>query len=138
MRDLDTVLSAVAAPSKKKREKLPFKFRSKTQLIQHLQQYGYEVKEKARIKGKSGARHTIDVLATKDDGIITHHIAIGIAEGKQPVPLERIFEFDDKAYDIGILDKAFIASPGLSPEARQFARRQKIKVFNVRQLENKQ
>jgi len=137
VRDLDAVLSASSIPSsKKKREKQPFKFKSKAQLIQHLQQYGYEVKEKARVKGKSGARHTIDILATKDDGIITHHIAIGIAESKEPVSLEHIFSFDDKAYDIGILDKAFIASPGLSPEARQFARRQKIKVFQVAQLKD--
>ncbi len=132
VRDLDAVLSTISVSAKKKGKKQPFKFKSKLQLIEHLQQSGYKVKEKARLKGKSGARHTIDILATKDDGIITHHIAIGIAEGKEPLPLERMFSFDDKVYDIGILDKAFIASPGLTPEARQFARRQNIKVFQVR------
>ena len=53
------------------------------------------------------------------------------------MPLEHIFDFDDKAYDIGILDKAFIASPELTPEARQFARRQRIKVFEVGEIEPK-
>ena len=46
-----------------------------------------------------------------------------------------MFGFDDKAYDIGIMDKVLIAIPGLSREARQFAQRQKIRVFEVKELE---
>lgn len=137
VRDLDTVLAGSAPESTKKKAKEPFEFKSKSQLIEYLQQYGYEVKEKAKVKGKSGANHTIDILATKDDGIITHHIAIGIEEAKEPVSLDRIFDFDDKAYDIGILDKAFIAAPALTQEAKQFARRQRIKVFEVGEIEPK-
>jgi hypothetical protein len=48
--------------------------------------------------------------------------------------LDRVFDFDDRAYDAGILDKVLIAVPGLTKEARQFARRQGIKVFEVNQL----
>lgn len=137
VRDLDTVLTVSTTEIAEKRARQPFEFKSKSQLIQYMQQHGYKVKEKARVKGKSGASHTIDILATKDDGIITHHIAIGIEEDKKPIPLEKVFSFDDKAYDIGILDKAFIATPGLTREARQFARRQRIKVFETGQLEPK-
>lgn len=137
VRDLDTILSGSALESTKKKLKEPFDFRSKSQLIEYLKQYGYEVKERAKVKGKSGASHTIDILATKDDGIITHHIAIGIQEAKEPISLDSVFDFDDKAYDIGILDKAFIAAPGLTREAKQFARRQRIKVFEVAQIEPK-
>ena len=36
---------------------------------------------------------------------------------------------------LGILDKALIAVPGLTKEARQFAQRQKIRVFEVKELE---
>jgi len=39
--------------------------------------------------------------------------------------------FRNRAYDIGILDKVFIAVPALAKEARQFARRQRIKVFEA-------
>ena len=137
VRDLDTVLSVSAPELENSGEKgtPPFKFESKSRLIEHLQQRGYEVKEQAKMQGKSGAMHTIDILATNDDGIITHHIAIGIEQAAEPVSLDKVFNFDDKAYDIGILDKAFIAVPGLTPEARQFAQRQKIKVFEISRLE---
>jgi hypothetical protein len=48
--------------------------------------------------------------------------------------LDKVFDFDDKTYDIGIRDKVFIAVPGLTREARQFAERQRIKVFEAKEL----
>jgi general secretion pathway protein E len=87
------------------------------------------------VAGRSGAEHDIDILATRDDGIVTHQIAIGIEVATEPVALSKVFAFDDKAYDAGIQDKVFIAVPGLSPEARQFAERQRIRVFEVKELE---
>ena len=134
VKDLETVLSGSAPPPAEiKRE--PFEFRSKSKLIKYLRQYGYEVKENAALKGRSGAEHKIDILATRDEGIVIHHIAIGIEMAEEPVGLDRVFDFDDKAYDIGILDKAIIAIPGLTKEAKQFAQRQKIRVFEVKELE---
>ena len=115
--------------------KEPFEFQSKSQLIQYLSKQGYRVKEKAEIKGQSGAAHRIDILAVKDEGIITHRIAIGIEESEKPMGLDRVFDFDDRAYDAGIMDKVFIAVPGLTKEASQFAERQGIRVFEVEQLE---
>jgi hypothetical protein len=112
----------------------PFEFKSKSQLIQYLEKQGYRVKEHAEVKGRSGAAHNIDILATKDEGIITHRIAIGIEVEEKPMGLDRVFDFDDKAYDSGILDKVFIAVPGLTREARQLAKRQGIRVFEVSQL----
>jgi hypothetical protein len=115
--------------------KEPFEFKSKSQLIQYLEKLGYRVKEKAEVKGRSGAAHIMDILATKDEGIITHRIAIGIEVDDKPMGLEKVFDFDDKAYDAGILDKVLIAVPELTKEARQLARRQGIKVFEIQQLE---
>jgi DNA-directed RNA polymerase subunit RPC12/RpoP len=118
------------------REKVhePFEFESKSQLIHYLEKQGYTVKEKAEVKGRSGAMHNMDILATKDEGIIIHRIAIGIERDDKQMGLERVFDFDDKAYDAGILDKVFIAVPGLTKEATQFAKRQGIKVLAVSQL----
>lgn len=135
VRDLDSVLASNSSRPALETEEKPFEFRSKSDLIKYLQYYGYDVKENARAKGKSGAEHNIDILAAKDDGIITHHIAIGIEQSQEPVSLDKIFDFDNKAYDIGILDKAFIAVPGLTQEAMQFAKRQHIKIFEVSKLE---
>jgi len=115
--------------------KEPFEFQSKSQLIQYLNKLGYRVKEKAEVKGQSGAVHKIDILAIKDEGIITHRIAIGIEESENLMGLDNVFDFDDSVYDAGIMDKVFIAVPGLTKEARQFAERQGIKSFEVEKLE---
>jgi len=111
--------------------KEPFEFESKSQLIQYLKKQGYKVKENAKVKGRSGAEHNID----RDEGIITHRIAVNVEADKRPVGLDKVFKFDDKVYDAGILDKVFIVAPGLTGEARQFARHQGIRVFEVKQLE---
>jgi hypothetical protein len=114
--------------------KEPFEFKSKSQLIQYMEKQGYKVKENAEVKGRSGAAHDMNILATKDEGIITHRIAIGIEVDDKPMGLDKIFDFDDKAYDAGIIDKVFIAVPGLTKEAMQFAKRQGIRVFEVSQV----
>ncbi len=118
-----------------KRHWLEFELKPKVQLIEFLKQRGYEVTENAMVKGRSGAEHKIDILATRDDGIVVHHIAIGIEVAEKAVELDKVFDFDDKAYDIGIMDKVFIASPGLTPEAVQFAQRQRMRVFEVKEVE---
>jgi hypothetical protein len=133
-RDLEIVLTGAPRPGWEI-VKEPFEFKSKSQLIQYLEKQGYRIKENAEVKGRSGAAHNIDILATKDEGIIVHRIAIGIETGEKPMGLDRVFDFADKAYDTGILDKALIAVPGLTKEARQFAQREGIRVFEVRQLE---
>lgn len=113
----------------------PFQFKSRSHLVSHLQSLGYEVKPNAKVEGKSGAEHEIDILATRDDGIVVHNIAIGVEVADKPIGLDRVFGFDDKAYDIGILDKVLIAVPGLTREASRFAERQRVRVFEVPALE---
>ena len=132
-KDLEIVLTRGSKPG---REiiKEPFEFKSKSQLIQYLEKQGYTVKKNFKVEGRSGAAHNIDILATKDEGIINHRIAIGIVMGKKPLGLDKVFKFDDKAYDAGILDKVLIAVPGLTREARQFAKHQGTRVFEVGQL----
>lgn len=133
-RDLEVVPVGGAQPEQKA-VKEPFEFKSKSQLIQYLENLGYRVKENAEVKGRSGAAHNIDILATKEEGIISHRIAIGIEVDDKPMGLDRVFDLDDKAYDAGILDKVLIAIPGLTKEGRQLASRQAIRVFEVEQLE---
>ncbi len=133
-RGLETVLTKGATKPVAKAGREPFEFKSESQLIDYLKRLGYQVKENAAVEGRSGATHKIDILATKDDGIVVHDIAIGVEAAKEPVGLDKLFAFDNKAYDIGILDKVFIAVPALAKEARQFAQRQRIKVFEAAKL----
>ena len=132
-KDLDFLLSASPqTPPEVVRER--FEFESKSQLIEYLKKRGYRVREDAEVKGRSGASHKVDILATKDEGIITHRIAIGIMTADKPMGLDRVFEFDDRAYDAGIMDKVLIAVPGVTGEAMQFAKRQGTRVFEAKQL----
>jgi hypothetical protein len=133
-KDLDMLLSGSPQP-RPEVVKEPFEFKSKSQLIEYLKKQGYRIKEDAEVKGRSGAAHNIDVLATKDEGIITHRIAIGIEVADKPMGLDRVFDFDDRAYDAGIMDKVLVAVPGLTGDAMQFAKRQGIRVFEVKRLE---
>jgi hypothetical protein len=112
-----------------------FVFKSKSALVEYLQKRGYEIEQYAVVRGRSGADHTFDLLATRDDGITVHRIAIGVEVGDGPVSLEKVFSFDDKAYDCTILDKVFMAVPSLSKEGKRFAERQRIKVFESLALE---
>jgi uncharacterized Zn finger protein len=133
-KDLETVLTG-GAEQRPEIVKQPFEFKSKSQLIEYLKKQGYRVRENAELKGRSGAVHNVDILGIKDEGIITHRIAIGTQVDDKPMGLDRVFDFDDKAYDAGIMDKVLIAVPGLTREAQQFAERQGIVVFEVEQLE---
>jgi len=135
VRDLETVLAGAAPQPVEGAKRERFQFKSKSQLIEYLKNLAYEVKENAEVLGRSGAKHLLDILATRDDGIVYHNIAIGIEVSEEPVDLDKVFDFDDKAYDIGIQDKVFIAVPGLTQEAMQFAQRQRIRVFEVKELE---
>ena len=134
LENLNTLLAGGPQPDQEV-VKEPFEFESKSQLMQYLKKQGYKVEENANVEGRSGAEHNINILATRDEGIITHRIAVNVEASNRPVGLDKVFKFDDKAYDAGILDKVFIVAPGLTREARQFARHQGIRVFEVKQLE---
>ena len=134
-KDLNALVGGGAQQRGPAMVKEPFEFKSKSQLIEYLKRQGYRVREDAEVKGRSGASHKIDILAIKDEGIITHRIGIGIGVDDKPMGLDKVFDFDDKAYDAGIMDKVFIAVPGLTKEARQLANRQGIRVFEASQLE---
>jgi CheY-like chemotaxis protein len=111
---------------------LEFQLKPKSQLIDFLRVQGYQVEELAELHGTSGATYTIDILATRDDGLAKLQVGIGILTalpGEKEVRLEELFHFDNKAYDTGISYKVVIAIPRLSPEATKFAERQKIGVF---------
>ncbi len=119
------------------RKRLEFEFEPKKQLIACLISLGYNVRESVKVQGKSGATHTIDLLASVDDPITRHSVAIGIlaASGEETeVNIDTLFSFDSKIYDTGIDSKMVIAVPRLSSEAIKFAERQSIRVYSLEEL----
>jgi hypothetical protein len=120
-----------------RRQRLEFELEPKRQLIAYLESLGYNVAESVKVQGRSGATHTIDLLASEDDLITRHNVAIGIlaaSNGDTEVSIDDLFSFDSKIYDTGIENKVVIAVPRLSSEAAKFAERQSIRVYSLDEL----
>jgi len=109
----------------------PVKFETKEQLVASLIGRGYTVEEKSKIRGRSGLEYSFDILAYTNTDQVSHSLGIDFINGEEEVSLERVSIFDTKAYEVGIDEKAIVISPGLSPEAKQFAEHQRIKVFEL-------
>jgi hypothetical protein len=111
----------------------------KSRFVEFLKRQGYEVFEMAWVSSKtgSGVSYVLDILARRNDGFLTFLIGVGVATGKDndDISLQDVFRFDNKVYDLGIHDKVLLALPSINSEARQFARRQRIKSFDVHELE---
>jgi general secretion pathway protein E len=108
----------------------------RTQIREYLEQQGYEITEGAKLRGNSGIEHTFDMLARRDDGFTSHIIAIGIAAGgEKEMEVGAIFSLGNKAYDCGILDRVLVTILEFSPEAKQLALKQRIKVIVGEQIE---
>ena len=120
-----------------RRQRLEFELEPKKQFIEWLRGLGYQVREAVEMKGKSSATHMVDLLATMEDPVARHTIAIGILaapQGEDTVAIDSLFNFDSKMYDIGITHKIVLAVPKLAPEACKFADRQGIRVYGMEEL----
>jgi len=109
------------------------------EFTQRLRALGYDVREgreEATLVGRSGATHSFDVVATREDAFMSYTLACDVASSEQgePLGLGAIFAFDDKCYDCGIRDKVFLVSPGLDAVAERFAQNQRIRVFDESRL----
>jgi len=120
-------------PMRPVKPKEPFRFETKDQLVESLANLGYRVEEEAKVQGGSGIEYTFDILAYTDIDQVGQSIGIDFLTGEEEVGLEQVSLFDTKAYEVGIDDKVIVVSPRLSPEARQFAQRQRIKVLELGQ-----
>jgi general secretion pathway protein E len=109
----------------------PVTFETKEELAESLASRGYVIEAKPKLKGRSGVEYTFDILAHANTGQLEHVLGIDFLTGEKEVSLEQVTLFDTKAYDAGIDGKVIVVSPEISSEARQFARHQKIKVFEL-------
>ena len=133
-RELEDFLNKANDTISRPLNKVPFTFTGRRQLLKYLHDQGYRTEEMARIRGRSGAEYTMDIIAYFDDGLFTHTISVGILTDPKEVGLEAVSAYDTKAYDIGIHDKVLLIAPALAKEARQFADQQKIRVIEVSEV----
>ncbi len=108
------------------------------QFVERLESRGYEVfrdGDEVVRTGRSGAEHSFDLIAVRDDGFKTYTVACDIASADgDDLTLGTVFAFDDKCYDCGIRDKLFIALPSLDEVAARFAENQRIRVLDEKRL----
>jgi general secretion pathway protein E len=121
------LLDAKAAPQVQPGE--PLKFETQEQLLESLLKRGYQIEEKAKVKSRSGVEYSFDILAYIDINGAGHSLGIDFISAEKEVGLEPVSLFDTKAYEVGLDDKVIVISPVLSPEAKQFAQHQRIRVF---------
>jgi general secretion pathway protein E len=109
------------------------------EFVERLRQLGYEVRtDEATLEGRSGATHTFDIVATRDDGFMPYTVVADVetSEDGEPLSLGTVFAFDDKCYDCGVRDKIFVVFPGLDEVAERFAQNQRIKVLTEESLDS--
>jgi general secretion pathway protein E len=109
----------------------PLEFNTKAQLLKSLAERGYKTEGSSKIKGISGVEHAFDTLAYLDDGLVTHPVSIDFLSADTEVEIEPVSNINARAQDTGIIRSVIVASPKLSDDARQFAEKQQIKVFEV-------
>jgi general secretion pathway protein E len=109
----------------------PVRFETKEELVKSLAGRGYGIKEKAKVKGRSGIEYTFDILAHAENGQVERRLGIDFLDGDKEVSLEQVMLFDTKAYEVGVDEKVILVSVELSPEAQQFAQHQQIKVLKL-------
>ena len=112
------------------------KFETKEDLVKSLVELGYNVEEKAKVKGRSGIEYTFDILARTDNGQMEHSMVIDFLKGDKEVNLDQVMLFDTKAYEVGVDERAIVVSPDLSSEAEQFVQHQRVKVIRLGQGES--
>jgi general secretion pathway protein E len=123
----------ILKPAQPVKAEEPVRFETKEDLAKSLINRGYGVKQKAKIKGRSGIEYTFDILAHSENDQVEHKLAIDFLNGEKEVSLEQVMLFDTKAYEIGVDEKVIVVSVGLSREAQQFAQHQQIKVLKLGQ-----
>ena len=123
-------LEAMVARSPKVSPRLdkPLNLATRSNLIESLRDIGYRTEEGVKIKGKSGVEHTFDMVAY-DNGAENHSMVVDFLEDEGEIDLDKVALFDSKAYDIGAHDKIIAITTELSPDAKQFAETQRIKVI---------
>jgi general secretion pathway protein E len=103
----------------------------------YLEKQGYQVLTDAQRQGKSGIEHNFNMLAQSDDGFTLRTMAIEflIDEDKDALA-SAIFNFANKAYDVGIKDRIIVAKPALDAENRQLAEKQRIKIVDEEKIDS--
>jgi len=115
--------------------RLRMELRPRRQLQEFLKRHGYLVQSPAKIQGRSGVEHEIDLYATKQQGDYLRKIVVGVTRSNEEIGLEEVLKLYIKAHDVESSHVILFAIPKLSEEAKQFAAYYRMKAFESDDLE---
>jgi len=82
---------------------------------------GYAVERNAVRVGRSGARHEVDVLARRDDGLLGAHVAVECKHWRAPVDTEVVARARLLRDELGVAQVVVVAPGGWTPAAGRAA-----------------
>ncbi|MFA5450940.1 MAG: GspE/PulE family protein [Dehalococcoidales bacterium] len=104
-------------------------------VIQYFKMRGFEITTNAHLKGKSGVKHSFNLLAQRDDGFTQHAIAFIVIEDNPPDDIEgMVFDFANKAFDTGIKYRMLFSQAKLPAEIKEVAQKQHIKIIEDKEI----
>jgi len=101
-------------------------------IIDLLSRLGYDVKAPWSDNGVSGAEHTFDIYAQKDDS----EIVLDLTSGTQEIGSESVVALFGKVYDLSPRRAILVAMPGLSKDAQRLSTLYKIEVVSGPSIES--
>lgn len=97
--------------------------------------HGYACRRNAVVEGRSGARHEVDVLAEKRDGVTGYRLAVECKAWSHPVDKEVVAKLAFVVHDLGLHKGIVVALCGSSLGAEQAARQLGIELWGPADLE---
>ncbi|MDD4794488.1 MAG: GspE/PulE family protein [Dehalococcoidales bacterium] len=105
-------------------------------VIRYFKARGFEVTVNAQLKGKSGVKHTFNILAQRDDRFTQQAIAILVLENDPPEAIEGlVFDFANKAFDTGIKYRMLFSENKIPDDIKEVAQKQRIKVIEGKEID---
>lgn len=120
------------------RPRIEAELKPKRLLVESLSKAGYQTASPAKVTGKSGREHGLDIYAFKKSGALTYKLAIDIAyneENEGGVSETEVLKLCAKATDIDAQKAILIAMPQISRHALPFAEQYSVTVIEAKDLD---
>jgi hypothetical protein len=99
-----------------------------------LTQHGYAVRCNVMVEGRSGARHELDVVGDKSDGLTTFRLVVECKAWKAPIDKDVIYKLAGVLADLGAAKGIIAALSGWTAQAAQVAGQANIELWGPEEL----
>lgn len=95
---------------------------------------GYRVERNVIVAGRSGARHEVDVLAARDDGLVTSRVAVECKNREAPADTAVVARLRLMRDDLDVSEVLLVAPGGWTPAAERGAAHAGVRLWGPREL----